>query len=46
MNSEIQIIIVNVGFPIVINIYLLIRIEEKLQVISDSIDDLSKILIL
>ena len=42
MNSEIQIIIVNVGFPIVISMYLLIRIEGKLQVLSDSINELSK----
>ena len=42
MNSEIQILIANVGFPIVISMYLLIRIEGKLQVLSASINELSK----
>ena len=42
MSSEIQTLIVNVGFHIVISIYLLIKIEGKLQVLSDSIDELSK----
>lgn len=42
MNSEIQTLIANVGFPIAISMYLLIRIESKLQVLSDSINELSK----
>lgn len=42
MNSEIQTLIANVGFPIAISMYLLIRIESKLSVLSDSINDLSK----
>ena len=42
MSSEIQTLIANVGFPIVISMYLLIRIEGKLQVLSDSINELSK----
>ncbi|MGL5750521.1 MAG: YvrJ family protein [Paraclostridium sp.] len=42
MNSEIQTLIANVGFPIAISMYLLIRIEAKLQVLSDSINELSK----
>ncbi|MBS6024996.1 MAG: YvrJ family protein [Paeniclostridium sordellii] len=42
MNSEIQTLIANVGFPIAISMYLLIRIETKLQTLSDSINELSK----
>ena len=42
ISSEIQMLIVNVGFPIAISMYLLIRIEGKLQVLSDSINELSK----
>ncbi|MDU1540056.1 MAG: YvrJ family protein [Paeniclostridium sordellii] len=42
MSSYVQILIVNVGFHIVISIYLLIRIEGKLYVLRDSIDELSK----
>ncbi|MBC8630510.1 YvrJ family protein [[Eubacterium] tenue] len=42
MNSEIQTLIANVGFPIAISMYLLIRIESKLSVLSDSINELSK----
>ncbi|MFR4163134.1 MAG: YvrJ family protein [Paraclostridium sordellii] len=38
MSSYIQILIANVGFHIAISMYLLIRIEEKLQVLSDSIN--------
>ena len=42
MNSEIQTLIANVGFPIAISMYLLIRIESKLSALSDSINELSK----
>ncbi|MCE9674394.1 YvrJ family protein [Paraclostridium bifermentans] len=42
MDSEIQTLIANVGFPIAISMYLLIRIESKLQGLSDSINELSK----
>lgn len=37
-----QSIIANLGFPIAISIYLLIRIEGKLQSLTDSINELSK----
>jgi hypothetical protein len=37
----IQTLIANVGFPIAVSMYLLVRIEQKLQVLSDSINDLS-----
>ncbi|MGL5328378.1 MAG: YvrJ family protein [Peptostreptococcaceae bacterium] len=42
MDSEIQTLIASVGFPIALSMYLLVRIENKLQVLSDSINDLSK----
>lgn len=45
MTNELSTIIANVGFPIAISIYLLIRIEGKLQMLSDSITELSKTLV-
>ncbi|WP_077209936.1 YvrJ family protein [Paraclostridium sordellii] len=42
MNSEIQTLIASVSFPIALSMYLLIRIEGKLQTLSDSINELSK----
>lgn len=42
MNSEIQTLIASVGFPIALSMYLLIRIEGKLQTLSYSINELSK----
>lgn len=40
--EEIYTGIANLGFPIVISIYLLVRIEGKLNQLSDSIIELSK----
>jgi hypothetical protein len=37
----IRTLIADVGFPIAVSMYLLVRIEQKLQVLSDSINDLS-----
>ncbi|MCC3669364.1 MULTISPECIES: YvrJ family protein [Terrisporobacter] len=37
-----QSIIANLGFPIAISLYLLVRIEGKLQSLTDSINDLSR----
>ncbi len=37
-----QSVIANLGFPISISMYLLIRIEGKLQSLTDSINELSK----
>ena len=37
-----QTIIANLGFPIAISLYLLVRIEGKLQDLTDSINELSK----
>lgn len=42
MPSELQTFIASVGFPIALSMYLLIRIEGKLQTLSDSINELSK----
>lgn len=39
--ADLQSIIANLGFPIAISLYLLIRIEGKLQALTDSINDLS-----
>ena len=42
MNSELQTLIASVGFPIALSMYLLVRIEGKLQTLTDSINELSK----
>ena len=42
MNTEIQNFITTVGFPIAISIYLLVRIEGKLENLTYSINELSK----
>lgn len=39
--ADLQSIIANLGFPIAISLYLLIRIEGKLQALTDSVNDLS-----
>ena len=40
--DNLQTIIANLGFPIAISLYLLVRIEGKLQGLTDSINELSK----
>lgn len=40
--EEILINIANVGFPIAVSVYLLVRMEEKLEGLTASIDKLSK----
>ena len=42
MELDISNFITTVGFPITVSIYLLVRIEGKLQTLTDSINDLSK----
>ena len=42
MDASLQTLVANVGFPIALSMYLLVRIEGKLQTLSDSINDLSK----
>ncbi|NLW17792.1 MAG: YvrJ family protein [Firmicutes bacterium] len=34
--------IANVGFPVVLSMYLLVRIEGKLEVLSNAISDLTR----
>ncbi|MCH1959801.1 YvrJ family protein [Romboutsia hominis] len=42
MEFDIQTLISNIGFPITLSMYLLIRIEGKLLDLTDSINNLSK----
>ena len=42
--EEIYTGIANLGFPIAISIYLLVRIEGKLNQLSESITELSKVI--
>ncbi len=42
MDTNLQTLIANVGFPITLSMYLLIRIEGKLSKLTDSINELSK----
>ena len=42
--DEIYSSIANLGFPIVISIYLLVRIEGKLNQLTESINELSKVI--
>ena len=37
----IETLIANVGFPVAVSIYLLIRLESKLETLTDSINELS-----
>ncbi len=34
--------IANLGFPIAVSVYLLVRMEKKLEVLTESIDKLSQ----
>ena len=40
--ANFQTIVANLGFPIAISLYLLVRIEGKLQALTDSINELSR----
>lgn len=40
--DNIATMIANLGFPIAISMYLLVRIEAKMQGLTDSINELSK----
>ena len=42
MEFDLQNLIASVCFPITLSMYLLVRIEGKLQTLSDSINELSK----
>ncbi|NLJ98261.1 MAG: YvrJ family protein [Tissierellia bacterium] len=43
--EEIYTHIANLGFPIVISIYLLVRIEGKLNQLTESINELSRAIV-
>ncbi len=36
--------IANIGFPVVLSMYLLVRIEGKLEVLTGAINELSKVI--
>lgn len=42
MNSDLQALISSIDFPIALSMYSLVRIEGKLQTLSNSINELSK----
>lgn len=42
MDNELINLVTNVGFPIALSMYLLVRIEGKLTGLTDSINELSK----
>lgn len=42
MDSSFQNLIANMGFPIALSMYLLVRIEGKLSSLTDSINELAK----
>ena len=42
MDSSFQNLIANIGFPIALSMYLLVRIEGKLSCLTDSINELAK----
>ena len=42
MEMEISNFIASVGFPITLSMYLLVRIEGKLQTLTESINELSR----
>ena len=43
--EELTYAVANLGFPIAVSIYLLIRIEGKLESLTGSINELSRVLI-
>lgn len=44
MGSELMSMIGNVGFPIAVSVYLLVRVEGKLEVLTNSINNLSTVI--
>ena len=44
MMDEIVILVGNFGFPVAVSIYLLVRIEGKLETLSGSISELSEVI--
>lgn len=44
MNADLLTMIGNVGFPIAVSVYLLVRLESKLEVLTTSINNLSAVI--
>lgn len=44
MSNELLNMIGNLGFPIAVSVYLLVRLEGKLEVLTQSINNLSSVL--
>ena len=44
MMDEMLLLVGNFGFPVAVSIYLLVRIEGKLETLSDSITALSEVI--
>ena len=42
--EDLAVNIANLGFPIAVSVYLLVRIEGKLNTLTNSINDLSKVI--
>jgi len=42
--QEIVAQVANVGFPIVVSIYLLVRVEAKMESLTNSINELAKVI--
>ena len=45
MGSELVSMIGNLGFPIAVSVYLLVRIEGKLEILTSSINNLSNVIV-
>lgn len=44
MGNDLVGLIGNVGFPIAVSVYLLVRVEGKLEVLTSSINNLSNVI--
>jgi hypothetical protein len=44
MSGDLLTMIGNVGFPIAVSVYLLVRIEGKLEILTTSINNLSNVI--
>ncbi len=44
MSNDLLSMIGNVGFPIAVSVYLLVRLESRLEVLTQSINNLSNVI--
>jgi hypothetical protein len=44
MNNDLLNMIGNLGFPIAVSVYLIVRLEGKLEVLTQSINNLSNVI--